>query len=413
MTLPTPLAAATGHGDLLFDLVAIFVVAKVAAELFERLRQPAVVGEILAGVLIGPSVLGWVDLTEPAAALSEIGVILLLFSVGLEIKPRAILKVGGVALAVALGGIVLPFAAGWGLMALWGAPTIEGVFIASAMVATSVGITARVLAAKGLLQTRVSQIILGAAVIDDILGLLVLSVVSSMAEGGVRVGEIATTAALSIGFTVFMVAVGAPVATRALPAARRLRIGNPYFIVAIALCLVLSWLATTMNVAPIIGAFLAGMALSEAGEDESLHHEVGSVMEFLVPFFLVGIGLQLDLAVFRDTSVVLLAALVTAIAVATKLVGCGLAAYSLGARRAAQVGMGMVPRGEVGIIVAQIGLGLGVLSGATYGVIVAMAVATTLIAPPLLALLFAGDPCEPADPDCQVVDTDEPLASLD
>jgi Kef-type K+ transport system membrane component KefB len=390
----------------------IFAVAKLAAEIFERLRQPAVVGEILAGVLIGPSVLGWVRPNEVTAALSEIGVILLLFTVGLEVKPRAILKVGPLALLVAVAGVALPFVAGWGLMYLWGSPTVEGVFIGAAMVATSVGITARVLAAKGLLQTRVSQIILGAAVIDDILGLMVLSVVSSLAEGGLRVGEVATTALLSAGFTVLMLAVGPPIATRALPAARKLRIGNPYVIVALAVCLGLSWLATKLNVAPIIGAFLAGMALSEAGEKD-LHHEVGSVMEFLLPFFLVGIGLQLDLAAFGDRGVLLLAAAVTALAVVTKFIGCGAAAASLGLRGAAQVGIGMVPRGEVGIIVAQIGLGLGVLSPALYGVVVAMAVATTLVAPPLLTLMFAGQKSEDVAEEQEVVDLDRSPETLD
>ena len=413
MELAPMLAAVTVHAELLFGLFVIFAVAKLAAEAFERLRQPAVVGEILAGVLIGPSVLGWVAPNEATAALAELGVILLLFSVGLEVKPRAIFNVGPMALLVAVAGIVLPFLAGWGFMAWWGAPTIENVFIGAAMVATSVGITARVLAAKGLLQTRVSQIILAAAVIDDILGLMVLSIVSSVAQGSIRYGEIATTAALSIGFTVFVLTVGTPVATRAFPAARRLRIGNPYFIVALAACLGLSWLATQMNVAPIIGAFLAGMALSQAGEEDRLHHEVEAVTELLVPFFLVGIGVQLDLTVFGDPSVVLLAVVITSLAVVTKLVGCGAAAYSLGVRRAAQVGMGMVPRGEVGIIVAQIGLGLGVLSPSIYGVIVFMAVATTLVAPPLLALLFRGEACEPGDPACQVVEANGPLPALD
>ena len=396
MTTPVVLASTDGHADLLFGLFVIFAVAKLAAEIFERLRQPAVVGEILAGVLIGPSVLGWVRPSEITHTLAEIGVILLLFAVGLEVKPRAIFKVGPMALVVAVAGVVLPFFVGWGFMRWWGAPTVEGVFIGAAMVATSVGITARVLAAKGLLQTRVSQIILGAAVIDDILGLMVLSVVSSLAEGGLHVGEVATTAVLSVVFTAVMLAVGPPVATRALPAARKLRIGNPYVIVALAVCLGLSWLATKLNVAPIIGAFLAGMALSEAG-DEDLHHEVGSVMEFLLPFFLAGIGMQLDLSVFGDRGVVLLAAAITALAVVTKFVGCGAASASLGMRSAAQIGMGMVPRGEVGIIVAQIGLGLGVLSPAIYGVVVAMAVATTLVAPPLLTLMFAGEKPEAAE----------------
>jgi Kef-type K+ transport system membrane component KefB len=414
MPLTPVLAASAGHADLLFGLFVIFIAAKLAAELFERLRQPAVVGEILAGVVIGPSVLGWVATNEVTAALSEIGVILLLFTVGLEVKPRAIFQVGAMAMLVAVAGVVLPFLAGWGLMAWWGTPTIENVFIGAAMVATSVGITARVLAAKGLLQTKVSQIILGAAVIDDILGLMVLSVVAGLAEsGGIHYAELATTAALSIGFTVFMLFVGVPVATRVLPSAGRLRIGNPYFIVALAICLGLSWLATQMNVAPIIGAFLAGMALSEAGEEAEIHHEVSSVMEFLVPFFLVGIGLQLDLAVFGDPGVMLLTVMITVIAVLTKLLGCGVASLSLGVRKAAQIGMGMVPRGEVGIIVAQIGLGLGVLSASIYGVIVFMAVATTLIAPPFLSLLFRGEAVDECEPGSEVVDRDEVIAGID
>ncbi len=396
--------AAAVEPAFLFELFAIFVAAKIAAELFERLRQPAVVGEILAGVAIGPSVLGWVAPNAVTAALSEIGVILLLFTVGLEVKPAAVFKVGARATVVAVAGVVLPFFAGWGLMWLWGAPTIEGTFIGAALVATSVGITARVLAAKGLLQAEVSQIILGAAVIDDILGLMVLSIVSSTASGEIHYGEIALTAGLSIGFTIFMLLVGARVATRAMPHARKLRIGNPYFIVALATCLGLSVLATEMKVAPIIGAFLAGMALSEAGEESSLHHEVGSVMEFLVPFFMVGIGMQLDLSVFRDPSVVTLALAVTALAIVTKLVGCGVAALSLGTRKALQIGVGMIPRGEVGIIVAQIGLGLGALTPAIYGIVVFMSVATTLVAPPFLAILFRGE--ERAADDADLVGLD-------
>lgn len=416
-----PVIAAAGHAELLIGLFVIFAAAKVSAELFERLRQPAVVGEILAGVLIAQ--LGWLTLAGPEGtpthlgvvidALAEIGVILLLFSVGLEVKPRAIFNVGAMAMLVAVAGVVLPFAAGWGLMAWLGAPTVEGVFVAAAMVATSVGITARVLAAKGLLKTKVAQIVLGAAVIDDILGLMVLGVVSSLAEGEVRYGEIALTAGLSIGFTLFVLFFGSPVARRVFPRVDRLRIGSPYFIVALGVCLGLSALATELGVAPIIGAFLAGMALSEVGEEADLHHEVASVMEFLVPFFLVAIGLKLDIEVFSDASVVALALGVTVLAVLTKLVGCGLAAYSLGTRSALQIGMGMVPRGEVGIIVAQIGLTLAVLTPALYGVIVFMAVATTIIAPPFLSMLFRGVSVTASERDAEVVGADQTLSGID
>jgi Kef-type K+ transport system membrane component KefB len=166
----------------------------------------------------------------------------------------------------------------------------------------------------------------------------------------------------------------------------------------LVLCLGLSVAATFIGVAAIIGSFLAGMALAEAAEDHpNMHRQINGVTEFLVPFFLVNIGMQLRLDVFRSPSVVLLCVLVTLVAVATKLFGCGLGAIKLGIKRAAQVGMGMVPRGEVGIIVAQIGLSLAVIGPELYGVVLFMAVATTLIAPPFLKILYAGEPAAQAE----------------
>jgi Kef-type K+ transport system membrane component KefB len=245
----------------------------------------------------------------------------------------------------------------------------------------------------GLLDAPTARIILGAAVIDDILGLLVLAVVSSMAAGSVDYVEILTTAALAIGFTAFMAVVGARVVTRVAPRVDRLRSGHGMFILGLILCLGLSVAAAFIGVAAIIGSFLAGMALAEAAEDHPImHRQINGVTEFLVPFFLVNIGMQLSLDVFRSSSVILLCGLVTLVAVATKLFGCGLGAINLGLKRAAQVGMGMVPRGEVGIIVAQIGLSLAVIGPELYGVVLFMAVATTLIAPPFLKLFYAGEP---------------------
>ncbi len=377
------------HTDsLLFSLFIIFAAAKIFAEIFERLKQPAVVGEILAGVLIGPSVLAWVHPSELTRALSEIGIILLLFTVGLEIKPHALLKVGGRALVVAILGVVLPFFAGWAFMHLWGAPTLEGIFIGAALVATSVGITARVLAGMNRLSTQAAQIILAAAVIDDILGLLVLSGVSSFASGEVRSLQLLTTALIAVGFTLFMIFFAPKLIDKTRPALQKLKMGHSYFVLALLLCFGFSYLASLAGVAAIIGAFFAGMAFSELAEETEIHSYATGVTEFLVPFFLVGIGLQLDISVFRQTSVIGLALLITLLAVLTKLVGCGLAAWPLGLKNASRIGMGMVPRGEVGIIVAQIGLSLGSLDSAIYAVVVFMAVATTLIAPPFLKILF-------------------------
>jgi Kef-type K+ transport system membrane component KefB len=368
------------------------------AELFERLRQPAVAGEILAGVIIGPGLLNLASPSEITGILAEIGVIFLLFNVGLETKPSAILKVGTQASLVAVLGVAVPFLGGWLLMSAWGATGVKALFVGTAMVATSVGITARVLSGMGLLDAPTARIILGAAVIDDILGLLVLAVVSSVSAGTVNYLEILTTAVLAIGFTALVTLVGAPVLTRFAPGVDRLRSGHGMFVLGLVLCLGLSVAATYIGVAAIIGSFLAGMALAEAAEDHpNMHRQINGVTEFLVPFFLVNIGMQLRLDVFRSSSVLLLCLLVTLVAVATKLLGCGLGAINLGLKRAAQVGMGMVPRGEVGIIVAQIGLSLAVIGPELYGVVLFMAVATTLIAPPFLKLLYAGEPAAKAE----------------
>jgi Kef-type K+ transport system membrane component KefB len=226
----------------------------------------------------------------------------------------------------------------------------------------------------------------------------VLAVVSSMAAGAVNYVEILTTAALAIGFTIFMAVVAAPVVTRVAPKADRLRSGHGMFILGLVLCLGLSVAAAFIGVAAIIGSFLAGMALAEASEDHPvMHRQINGVTEFLVPFFLVNIGMQLRLDVFRSSSVIFLCVLVTLVAVATKLFACGLGAINLGLKRAAQVGMGMVPRGEVGIIVAQIGLSLAVIGPELYGVVLFMAVATTLIAPPFLKILYRSEPAAQAE----------------
>jgi Kef-type K+ transport system membrane component KefB len=383
--------ASAEHTRLFFTLMLMFVSAKLAAELFERLKQPAVAGEILAGVVIGPSVLGLVAPDELTNTLAEIGVIFLLFLVGLETKPAEIFRVGGRALLVAVLGVIVPFGAGWLLLWLWGYPQIEAIFVGAAMVATSVGITARVLGQMGLINSETSRIILGAAVIDDILGLLILAVVSSLATGEVNYVSIGVTAGLAIGFTLLIALVGARAVNKIRPQVEKLKVGHSYLVFGFSLCLVLAWVASFIGVAAIIGAFLAGMALSESTEETDMPIQAEAVTEFLLPFFLVNIGMQFRLDALLNRNAALLALLVTILAVLTKLIGCGLGALSMGFRQALRVGMGMTPRGEVGIVVAQIGLSLAVVSDEIYGVVLVMAVATTLIAPPFLVMLFKGE----------------------
>lgn len=377
---------------VLLDLFIMLAGAKLMAEVFERMRQPAVVGEILAGVIIGPSLLGWVEIGYVKDVLAEIGVIFLLFNVGLETKPESIFNVGRRAITVGVLGVVIPFVAGYFIAMAWDGSFVEAMFIGAALVATSVGITARVLGSMGLLDAPTSRIILGAAVIDDILGLIILSLVSAVSQGSVSYAGLAKTAGAAILFTTFVALVGARVVNRLSPLIQRLRLGKPFFTLGLILCLGLSVASAYVGVAAIIGAFLAGMALAEATEENrKMHQLTAGVTEFMVPFFLVNIGMQLDLAVFRDIPVIVFAVILTAIAVATKFIGCGLGAYGMSRRQMAQVGIGMVPRGEVGIVVAQIGLGLGVIGAAFFGSVLFMAVATTLIAPPLIKLLFSED----------------------
>jgi Kef-type K+ transport system membrane component KefB len=376
--------------EILLSLFLMFAAAKLMAEVCERIRQPAVVGEILAGVLIGPSVLGWVRPNEIIQVLAEVGVIFLLFSVGLETKPSAILRVGGRATVVAILGVILPFAGGFLLMRAWGANTVEALFIGTAMVATSVGITVRVLAGMGVLDAPTSRIILGAAVIDDVLGLMVLAIVANAAKGAINYVEILGTAGLAISFTLLVTLFGGPLIKRGIPHINGLRMKEPVYIVAVVLCLGLAVLAADIGVSAIIGAFLAGMALSEATDgNHTVHLQTSGVTEFLVPFFLVSVGMQVQLSALASPAALVLAVLITVVAVLTKFIGCGLGAWGVGFRRMMQVGIGMAPRGEVGIVVAQMGLSLGVIGATYYGIVIFMAVATTIIAPLFLRPLFA------------------------
>ena len=384
------LAAAPGAPSVPLAMLLVFGTAKLLAELFERLNQPGIVGEILAGVLIGPSVLGWMAPNDFLRALADLGVMFLLFRVGLEVKASELLRIGGTALLVAVLGVVVPFFLGWGILLAWGEPQIEAIFMGAAMVATSVGITAQVLAGKGLLNHVASRMILAAAVIDDVLGLLVLALVSSVARGKVNVAGLALTAVLALTFVFVVAKWGSRTVGQVVSRAHaRLRVSEAYFALAMVVLFALAFLAEHVGVAAIVGAFLAGMALSET-VDPRVEHLAQGVTELLVPFFLAGIGMHLDIRGFTEPSVIALALAILAAAIFSKLVGCGLGAWRMGWRNMLRVGLGMMPRGEVGMVVAQIGLSLGVISPHVYGVAVFMAVCTTLLAPPFLRLAYRG-----------------------
>lgn len=373
---------------LALEMLLVFGGAKLLAELFEAVRLPGIAGEMLAGAILGPSVLGWIHPNTTLAALADLGVMFLLFKVGLEVRSSDLLKVGRTALLVAVLGVLAPLALGWGIMRLWGQSNIESIFVAAAMVATSAGITAPVLERLGVLESQAARIILAAAVIDDVLGLLVLAVVSSLSRGRVNWVQLAATAAVAIGFVGLVTTLGSRTMARLMPKVNKiLSASEAPFHFAMVTLFALALVATYTGVAAIVGAFLAGMALSET-VSKRVHTLTAGVAELLVPFFLCGIGLQLDLASMRSAPFLWLAAAITAAAIASKLAGCGLGALGMGGRVAVQVGCGMVPRGEVGMVVAQLGLSMGIVSKTVYGITVFMAIVTTLVAPLLAGWAF-------------------------
>lgn len=377
------------------SMLILFVSAKLLGEVAERLNQPGIVGEIAAGVLIGPSMLGWLSPNEFLSAMSDLGAMFLLFRVGLEIRSSELLRVGGTALLVASSGVALPFVMGAAILHFAGAGVNESIFVGASLVATSVGITAQVLSAKGLLDEVSSKVILAAAVIDDVLGLLVLAVVSSVTRGKLDVLQLSVTALLAAGFTVIVATWGTHAMKKIVPRIHEnLRTAESRFIICLSLLFGLAVVAVSVGVAAIVGAFLAGLALAETvGERERDLSEGVAVL--VVPFFLAGIGLHVDLSAFREPSTALLAIVLVAAAAVSKFIGCGVAALGLGKTEALRIGVGMIPRGEVGMLVAQIGLGFGILTRSSYGVVVFMSVATTVIAPPLIKLAYKGMPRSP------------------
>jgi Kef-type K+ transport system membrane component KefB len=396
---------------LLLELFAIFVWAKVFAEVFEQLSLPAVLGEILAGVVLGPYATGLVAPSETVSSIAEIGAIFLLFTVGLETRPQELIRVGRTSLNVAIAGVALPFALGFGYMKIRHEVTHEAVFVAAAMVATSVGITARVLSDLRVLGSRIAKIILGAAVFDDILGMIILAVVAGMVSaGGIRWWHLGVLTAEAIGFTMFMVFYGSRIVRRLRPSMARMSMPDPPLILALAICLGLSVAATKIGMAAIIGAFFAGLVFADYSPEWNLQPRVHAINEFLAPFFFFTMGARLNIRVFNG-KILVVALIISVLAVVSKVIGCGLPVIRDGLKSALRVGVGMTPRGEVALIVALIGLQMNMISQSAYAIVICMTAITTVLAPPLLRVLFRGELPSEEEPELEVgtlQETEEP-----
>ncbi len=379
---------AYGTEQLLVELFAIFVTAKVIGEMFERFRLPGVLGEIAAGIAVGPYALGWIQPSDTIHSVAEIGAIFVLFSAGLETSPSDLVRVGRKAFYVATAGIVVPFILGFAYMKLRGDASTEAIFVAAAMVATSVAITARVLADLHVLSKYTAKIILGAAVFDDILGMVLLAVVAGITSNGkvewLHLGILMGEAA---AFALFMMFVAPRIVRRMKPGVEKLSTENASLIVALALCLFLSWLSAKIGMAAIIGAFFAGMMFADYAPQWNLPARVSGITEFLAPFLFLTIGARLDLHLF-SSSVLLDAVVISLLAIISKVIGCGLPMLSKGWRSVFRVGIGMMPRGEVALIVALVGLQSRIVTQRAYAIVVFMTAVTTILAPPLLRILY-------------------------
>lgn len=397
---------------VLLGIAVILVVGKLGGEIFERLGQPAVLGELIAGIVLGNLVLigfSWPETlrtNEIMAGLAEIGVIILLFEVGLESDLKEMIEVGWSSLVVAVLGVIAPFLLGWAVSAYF-LPTedrLVHIFIGATLCATSVGITARVFKDLNKLSTREARIILGAAVIDDVLGLLILAVVAGAIAAttsghSLSLLSVVYIAGKAVLFLAAAVLLGLLAVPRILRGAGKLETRGVLLTLAVSFCFLLSWAALLVGLAPIVGAFAAGLVLDDVHyhrEGQAVERDLRELLQpvstILVPIFFVMMGLKVDLSLFAHTEVLGFAIALTIVAIVGKQV-CAVGVVQRGINRVA-IGLGMIPRGEVGLIFAGVGATLllpdssgqfqPVIGPATFGALVIMVILTTLVTPPLL-----------------------------
>jgi Na+:H+ antiporter len=412
MLLPASASAATdGHADtftaVILALAIILVVAKVGGDVAVRLGQPPVLGELVAGVALGNLQLVGIPWFHPITTntsidvLAQLGVIILLFQVGLESTVRDMMRVGLSSLFVATLGVITPFVLGWGVGAvlLPNHSAYAHAFLGAALTATSVGITARVLTDLNRSRTREARIILGAAVIDDVMGLVILAIVSGAIFAADRgqpfaYGSIAVILGKAVVFLGGALALGVTLSPRLFKLASRLRVGGLLLTTSLVICFVLAYLAAAIGLAPIVGAYAAGLILeevhyrdfSERGEHR-LEELIQPIASVLVPVFFVLMGMRVELTAFARVDVLGLAALLTIAAIIGKQ-ACALGVVERGLDRLS-IGLGMIPRGEVGLIFASIGLTLRVggeriIDPSVFSAVVIMVIVTTMVTPPVL-----------------------------
>jgi Kef-type K+ transport system membrane component KefB len=416
--------------SVLLSLIVVFLAAKIGGELCARVNLPSVLGELIGGVIVGVSVLHLIVFpeggggvqsvlmnlvglstgespesllrvfqgeSEVISILAELGVIILLFEIGLESDLKELIRVGPQAAVVAVVGVVAPFAAGTaGLIALFGIDTIPAVFAGAALTATSIGITAKVLAEMQKLSSREGQIIIGAAVLDDVLGIIVLAVVASLAKTGEI--EILNVVYLVIGAAVFLVGailVGRLLSPYFVAIVNNMRTRGQVLISSLIFAFVLSYIAAAIHLEAILGAFAAGLVLAETSKHKELEQQITPIADMLVPVFFIVVGARTDISVLNPLNPenrpgLIIASFLVVVAILGKVITGFVVFGQPGINRMA-IGVGMIPRGEVGLVFAGVGAASGVLTESLDAAIIVMVIFTTFLAPPLLRIVFKAD----------------------
>lgn len=430
-----PIAAASPEisalvlGAVLLTLVVIYLASKVGSEICIRVGLPAVLGELVGGVIVGVSVLHLLVFPEqdptgqsslimqflqftsgmsqeslPAvfsstneviSVISELGVIILLFEVGLESDLRELVKVGVWATIVAVVGVTVPFALGSaGAILLFHVPTIPAIFVGAALTATSIGITSKVLSDLGQLGSKEGQIILGAAIIDDILGIIVLAVVASLAKTGeVDVSNLIVLILSSSGFLLGAILLGSLLSKIFVITTQMLKSRGGVIVPAFVFAFAMAYFAGAIHLEAILGSFAAGLILDETDQKNELQNQVIPIADLLVPTFFIGVGAKTDLGVLNPSvpanqEGLVIAAFLIVVAILGKVV-TGFVVWGEPNINRLAIGVGMIPRGEVGLVFAGIGTSLGILSESLNAAIIMMVIITTFLAPPLLRVVFS------------------------
>lgn len=424
--------------SVLLSLIVVYLAAKLGGEICARINLPPVLGELVGGVIVGVSALHLivfpegaaepdsllmklVDLTgglgaeavsqvfrgesEVLSILAELGVVILLFEIGLESDLKELIRVGPQAAVVAVVGVVVPFAAGTaGLIGLFGVPTIPAVFAGAALTATSIGITAKVLAELQRLSSKEGQIIIGAAVLDDVLGIIVLAVVASLAKTGeieiLNVGYLIAGAALFLVGSIFVGRLLSPYFVKIVD---NLRTRGQVIISALVFAFALSYIAAAIQLEAILGAFAAGLILAETSKRKDIEEQISPIADMLVPVFFVTVGARTDISVLNplepaNRTGLIIASFLVVVAIVGKVI-TGFAIFGQPGINRLAVGVGMVPRGEVGLVFAGVGSASGVLSESLDAAIIVMVILTTFLAPPLLRVVFKDEPDEESNPE--------------